>query len=214
LVGLLIFALRIAADETDQIADLPQFAPAVFLNNDLSGPLARYGRDGELRLAINYVYNHPLSPIGLTAGPLAPMEVVWTPFRFFIGDSGPLEYLLRGSIPLFFLIYFGLYRFLRRNLVLRSHAWGLFLAILLFESGFSVLSYPRMYYLLPFFVVYLNGVASGSAVQSPQGTNTARFAPKRLAHLGSPNSASCSGMGQSILGSALVQGPPKWTLSV
>ena len=189
LVGLLILALRIAADETNQIADLPQFAPAVFLNNDVSGPLARYGRDGELRMAINYVYNHPLSPIGLTAGPSAPMEVVWTPFHFFIGDSGPLEYLLRGSVPLFFLIYFGLYGFLRRNLVLRSHAWSLFLAILLFESGFSVLSYSRMYYLLPFFVVYLNGVASGSAVQSAQGTIPARFGPKRLAHLGSPNSA-------------------------
>jgi len=170
LVASLPFALRIAAYQVDQLADLPRFADGVFLNSDLSGPLARYGLGGELRMAIIYLLHHPLSPIGFTVGPSAYLDDVATPSHFFIGDSGPLEYLLRGSVPLLFLIYFGLYKFLRQNLMLRNHAWGLFLAILLFESGFSVLGYPRTYYLLPFFVIYLNGVASSHVIHSASVT--------------------------------------------
>ena len=170
LVVPLLLLAHVVVDEAAELQEVRVFAPEVFLNSDLSGPLARYGPTGELRLAMNYVYSHPWSPIGLTVGPSAKMEDIWTPSQFFIGDSGPVEYLLRGSVPLLFLIYFGLYRFLRRNLMSRSHAWGVFFAILLFELGFSVLSYPRIYYLLPFFVIYLNGVASRSVSRSTLGT--------------------------------------------
>ena len=126
-------------------------------------------------MAINYLYDHPWSPIGFTVGPSASIDDVATSSHFFVGDSGPLEYLLRGSFPLLFFIYFGLYKFLMQNVMLRSYAWGLFLAIVVFEAGFSVLSYPRTYYLLPFFVIYLNWVSSSHLKDATDGPHVAQF---------------------------------------
>ncbi len=121
-----------------------------FFNTETNGPLIRYGGGGLSRPAVDYVLNHPLSQIGfgtppaLAGGPAA------------LGDSGPIEYLLRGSLPVLILMYFGLYRFLRFNLSLRIHAVMLFLTMVAFESAFSLLIYVRTLYLLPFFVIYLN----------------------------------------------------------
>jgi hypothetical protein len=82
--------------------------------------------------------------------------------------------MLRGSIPLLVLIYFGLYRFLRHNLASRTHALTLFLVIIAFETGFTALSYFRTAYLLTFFVIYLRqlgpdfGHEAGEALQPAQ----------------------------------------------
>ena len=146
----------ILADEIDSSKDLAQLGKT-FLNSELSGPVARFGPGGELRAEITHLFGHPFSPIGLARSESA--FAVESPEHFYVGDSGPLEYLTRGSIPLLFLIYFGLYRFLRNNLALRTHSTVIFLAILAFETGYSALSASRTYFLLPFFVVYLNGMA-------------------------------------------------------
>jgi hypothetical protein len=130
-------------DNQENSQVLPQLA-GTLLDSDSSGPLARYGSGGDLRQTIKYLFDHPLSPIGFA-----------TPSYIYIVDSGPLEYMLRGSIPLLVLIYWGLYRFLRHNLESRTHAVTLFLIIIGFETGFTALSYFRTAYLLTFFVVYL-----------------------------------------------------------
>jgi hypothetical protein len=143
----------------------PVEVAAAFLGNDVSGPLARYGPGGTERGRIEYLRDHPLSPIGFAA-PVFAATV----------DSAPLEYMLRGSVPLLVLVYFGVYRFLRFNLKSRSHARILFLLIVAFETGFTVLTYIRTFYLLPLVVVYLNHiwyeegreVAANGNLSSPQ----------------------------------------------
>jgi len=145
---------------------LPQLAGTI-LNADVNGLLPRYGSGGALRVPLSYLFDHPMSPIGF----MTPPAVVAGDTA--LSDSGPVEYLLRGSVPLLVLVYFGLYRFLRFNLPLKGHALFLFLVIVAFEVGFSSLIYYRTFYLLPFFVIYLRHVtlefsgvpgASGSAV--------------------------------------------------
>lgn len=149
-------------DNPENSQVLPQLAGAL-LDSDIGGPLARYGAGGGLRPTIDYLVEHPLSPVGFA-----------TPSYIYIVDSGPLEYLLRGSIPLLVLIYFGLYRFLRHNLASRTHALTLFLVIIAFETGFTALSYFRTAYLLTFFVIYLRqlgpdfGHEAGEALQPVQ----------------------------------------------
>jgi hypothetical protein len=104
---------------------------------------------------VEYLRNHPFSPVGAS-------------FRegFVFGDDGPVEYLLRGSVPFLLLIYGGLFYFLRRNVILRSHAYFLFAAILLFELGITTLTSLRGLYLIPVFSVYLNSLTASQAQHS------------------------------------------------
>ena len=135
----------------DEIGGLDEMQLGVTrLNSAISGPLSRYAPGGNVvETTMNYVIRHPLSPIGF-----AP------PISTDVIDSGPLEYILRGSIPLLFLIYLGLYRFLRHNLPSRIHVLTLFLVIVVFETGFTVLIYYRTACLLPFLVIWLSQISS------------------------------------------------------
>lgn len=159
-------------DELSVLRDLPQIVDASFLNTENSGPLSRYGPGGSLRAATTYLVDHPLSPIGLVRSTSA--HDVDSPTHFFVGDSGPIEYLVRGSAFLLILIYWGLYRFLRRNLAQRNYGTTLFLVILAFETGYSALASPRTYFLLPFLVMYLNQIA-----MSPGSQRVHRLLPVR-----------------------------------
>jgi hypothetical protein len=133
-------------DNLDASQLVPQIA-GTLLDSSISGPLARYGPGGNVRPTLDYIREHPLSPIGFAK-----------PISAYVIDSGPLEYLLRGSVPLLLLIYVGLYRFLRHNLQSRAHVLTLFFVIIAFETGFSALSYFRTAYLLPVVVIYLNQI--------------------------------------------------------
>ena len=137
-----------------------------FLNSEKNGPWARYGSGGGSVPAVAYLFAYPLSPIGLTTPPEQAGGSA------ALGDSGPIEYLLRGSIPLLLVMYAGVYRFLRFNLASPRHALFLFLLVLGFESAFSLLVYVRTLYLLPFFIVCLNTTA--------KARNDGRAAPKPL----------------------------------
>ena len=121
-----------------------------------SGWLGRYVPGGTMYEDLEYVRAHPLSPagVGFKEGLMA-------------GDSGPIEYLFRGSFILLFLVYAGFYYFLRRNLVCRMHVYVLFVVVLAFETGISTLLYFRTLYLLPVFVVYLNSLNRGSDIKAP-----------------------------------------------
>jgi hypothetical protein len=117
--------------------------------NGLAGRLLP---EGTMYYDLQYLQQHPFSPVGAS-------------YRegFMFGDNGPVEYLLRGSVPFLLLIYGGLFYFLRRNLILRPHAYFLFAAIVLFELGITTLINLRALFLIPVFSVYLNSLAASQA---------------------------------------------------
>jgi hypothetical protein len=120
-----------------------------FLSSTDNGLIGRYSSSGVLAPNLAYFRDHPLTPVGLS-----------NPSTLVFVDSGPLVYLLRGSYPLMLLIYVGLFLFLKQNLLNKRHFIVLFGAIAVFEVGFSILTYVRMLYLLPFVIIYLNGLQS------------------------------------------------------
>jgi hypothetical protein len=146
LVGLcatLFLAAGTLADQADRFRAEAPYAAAALLNSDVGGPLARYGKQGVLKESISFLLEHPLSPVGYTN----------PPFLFF-ADSGPLEYMLRGSVPFLCLVYGGLYLFFQYNSPSRKYALTLFLVVLSFEVGFVSLTYFRTLLLLPFLAIY------------------------------------------------------------
>jgi hypothetical protein len=102
---------------------------------------------GTLYDDIQYIKAHPFSPTG-----------VGNSEGLLFVDSGWVEYTLRGSVIFVLLIYSNLYFFLTRSLLAKTHRYWLFLVILAFELGFTSLTYYRTLYLLPFFIVFLNGL--------------------------------------------------------
>ncbi len=114
-----------------------------------SGLSGRFGRDGNLLGSLEAIRSLPLRPIGVSASSTV-----------FFGDSGPVEYLLRGSWPLLLAVYGGLALFLWHNLRWRRHALVLFAVTVAFEVGMTVLTYHRFVYFLPFAVMHLNYLAT------------------------------------------------------
>jgi len=112
--------------------------------SDGSGLRARYAKGGQLDATITFLQNHPFRPVGLGFSD-----------DLFYGDSGPIEYLLRGSIFLLFAMYVGFYLFLRNNLTNNRTANFIFVVYIAFEIGFSNLIYLRTICFLPFLIVYL-----------------------------------------------------------
>lgn len=144
-LGVLLFVrqrlgdLRLAADL------LTAFA------SPTNGLLGRYSGGASLLRNVDQLMSQPFRPVGLTFSP-----------TLFYGDSGPLEYLTRGSVPLLLSMYLGLSAMLWRGLRVRRHAMLLFAATMAFELGYSALAYHRYVYLLPFAVMYLNQLDFGS----------------------------------------------------
>jgi hypothetical protein len=144
-----LLAGRLLKEYVD-ISDIAEVAAGYLARDNVSGPLARYGPGGTERARIDYLTDHPLSPVGF-AVPLFAATV----------DSGPVGYLVRGSVPLLLLVYFGLYKFLRYNLASRRHALTLLFVIVACETAFTALTYLRTFYLLPLVVIYLNHISPG-----------------------------------------------------
>lgn len=113
----------------------------------LGGFLARFSTDGNLVNNIRFILQSWYRPAGLGYSD-----------KLFFGDSGQIEYMVRGSFILLFSIYGGLYFFLRHNLRSRRQAIFLFLTIFVAEIGFTHLKYFRLIGLLPFLIVYLNNL--------------------------------------------------------
>jgi hypothetical protein len=121
----------------------------LFWQGDAGGVTARYARTGTQGSALEFIKEGGL-PIGaIRSEAISP----------FVSDSGPIDYFLRGSLPLLLLMYGGLWFFLRRNLINRSDCYRLFFAILAAEVGIEVLPYTRTFCLLPVFMVLLNSLA-------------------------------------------------------
>lgn len=156
--------LRLALPASLGWNDALEIAKATLTSSE-NGIAGRFGPGGTLFYDVGYIKEHPLSPVGVSYGD-----------QFFFGDSGPIEYLLRGSVPLLLIVYGGYFLFLRRNLLSRADAYLVFGVTLAFEIGYSTLTYYRAFCLIPFFVIYLNGLRRGDLDTTP-----------RLALTGSPS---------------------------
>jgi hypothetical protein len=134
-----------------------------------NGVLGRLTPAGTMYPALEYVTEHPFTPLGVSRKS-----------DLLISDMGLLDYYLRGSVFLVVWAYGGLFFFLKRSLLDRRDLYFLFSVIIAFEIGFSSLTYFRMPYLLAFFVIYLNGlresetqVADPLHMMHPQGNRSA-----------------------------------------
>jgi hypothetical protein len=121
-----------------------QIVKEVLTSRD-NGFLGRWLPGSVMYFDIDYLYRHPLSPVGVSYRP-----------EFNFVDCGILEHALRGSVFLVALIYGGLFSFLRRNLIAKGDAYFLFLVLIGFEIGFSSLTFFRTLYLIPIFVICFN----------------------------------------------------------
>jgi len=110
-----------------------------------SGFQGRYLEDGVLRQDLKYINDHPFRGVGIGYS-----ESLW------YGDSGPIELLIRGSLPLLLAVYIGFWSFVRRSLASKGMAVAVFLMYCGFEIAYSNLLYLRTVCILPMVIVYLN----------------------------------------------------------
>jgi len=115
-------------------------------NSITNGFNARYSNNGILKPTIDYIINNPFTPVGIASIP-----------DLFNADSGWIINMLRGSIFLIVAIYTGFYLFLKTNMQKNIVIWT-FLIFAALELGGLIITYLRMMYFLPFFVVYLNNL--------------------------------------------------------
>ncbi|MBU0906396.1 MAG: hypothetical protein KKF57_14470 [Firmicutes bacterium] len=109
-----------------------------------NGFLGRYSSAGILQNNLDYISSN-LLPIGL-----------WISDNLYFTDSGYILNYLKGSLFLVLSVYTGLFIFLKKNLLSRKIFIQLFLLLMIFEIAYPFISYIRLLYLLPFFIVYLN----------------------------------------------------------
>jgi hypothetical protein len=125
-------------------------------NSQGSGLISRYANSGNLNANFNYIGQHPLEPVG---------------FGYFkdlkYGDSGIVEYTLRGSILLLVTILVGFFYFLKTNLE-KKYAYIFFSVFFIFEIGFSNLIYSRTLLMFPFIILYLRMMSNETTIKEMQ----------------------------------------------
>jgi hypothetical protein len=149
------FAFPPSNASTQIVTDGAKFVTAM-LTSTGGGFGGRLAPGGTLYYNIQYIRAHPFGPVGVSNSA-----------TLLFVDSGWVEYMLRGSVLLVAIIYGSLYLFLKRSLVSRKDRIWLFATILAFEVGFTSLTYQRSYFLLPFAVIFLNGLRRAQAEASP-----------------------------------------------
>jgi hypothetical protein len=150
LTSVLLTAFWFSGEVEESVAD----AAAIenILGSPTNGLMGRFSDLGTLRSTMAYLRARPFSPVG-----------VGYRSDLFFGDSGVIEYYLRGSLPLVLVIYGGLFAFLKTNLISRRDAWHIFIVFFLFEMGFTSLNDFHILYFLPVLVVYLNDLRCSTA---------------------------------------------------
>jgi len=148
-VAILLAALVGAAALGLDAGTLLAQAEDAIVGDRVRGLFSRYATDGLLASTMKYLSESPLQPIGVGATD-----------TLYLGDSGLVMNLLRGSVPLLIAVYGGLWLFLRTNLDDRRSALWLWVCVVLFEVGFTPLQYFRFLGFVPLLVVYLNTVSS------------------------------------------------------
>ncbi|HSS96386.1 MAG TPA: hypothetical protein VLK33_05130 [Terriglobales bacterium] len=125
--------------------DFAESSVTSHLPSSTSGLEGRFSELGTLHTTVAYLKDRPFMPVG-----------VGYRSDLFFGDSGPVEYYLRGTILLAISIYAGLFAFLRKNLISKSDAYHLFAVIIGFELGLTALGNIRVLCFLPVAILYLN----------------------------------------------------------
>jgi hypothetical protein len=147
-IGLSIAAVLVTPNQWEEaVTSVRQvwFDPA-------SGFQGRYIGDGVLRDDLKFINDHPFRGVGIGYS-----ESLW------YGDSGPIELLIRGSLPLLLATYIGFWSFVRRSLISKSIAVTVFLMYFGFEIAYSNLLYLRTVCVLPLVIVYLNHLSRQDA---------------------------------------------------
>jgi hypothetical protein len=129
---------------------------AAIVGDRIRGLSARYAGDGLLAGNFAYLSESPFAPIGVGATD-----------SLYLGDSGIVVNLLRGSVLLVAAVYGGLWLFLVTNLHDRRTARWLWVWTLMFEIGFTPMMYFRFVAFVPFLVVYLNSIGARAPASSP-----------------------------------------------
>lgn len=133
------------------LLDMLDLTRDALLGSRVSGLISRYADGGLLVGNFRFLSEHPLRPIGIGFTP-----------DLFLGDSGVLLVLLRGSLPLVVAVYGGLFALLHYNLQSRAVATWIFIVTVVFEVGFTPLQFYRFVGLVPLLIVAFNGILAGS----------------------------------------------------
>jgi hypothetical protein len=136
-------------------------------NDSGSGFQGRYLEDGVLKQDLKYINEHPLQGVGIGYS-----ESLW------YGDSGPIELLIRGSLPLLLAVYIGFWSFVKKSLISKGMASAVFLMYFGFEIAYSNLLYLRTVCVLPFVIVYLNGLSRRHAFKIQEAHSPAVLRPR------------------------------------
>jgi len=127
--------------------------------NNINGLLARYGTGtGVVSQLLTHFRAHPFNPIGLMDAASVDPSLAGQ----IIGDVGPVNYLLRSGAVLLCSVYAGLWLFLQSAIGNRRTAVWLWLIILTFELGFSMLDTPRLLLLMTIIGISLGGLYKSS----------------------------------------------------
>jgi hypothetical protein len=161
---LLLAAVFVVPRQMEGIEDLEASLLEVTQRQD-NGLLGRYSSSGGLMGNLEFIASHPFQPIGLGFS-----RELW------YADSGPVEYLLKGSFPLLFTVYWGAFLFFYRNLRNKRRAVFLFLVFLAFELGYTNLQYIRTQFFLPFLMVYMNGLENWNSPAAQAGQEVRSYA--------------------------------------
>lgn len=114
------------------------------LSSSQNGILGRYGSSGNLKITLSYIMNN-IIPIGI-----CDLDGLW------LTDGGYFVHLLRGGPIFIFLIYYGLYKFLKRNIPDKKRCSLLFISLLLFEVGYQFVISMRFFMIMLFAVLYFS----------------------------------------------------------
>ena len=125
------------------------------VNSDANGLIGRFSESGSLMDNLNYIMDNPFRPVGLTEDS-----------TLFFGDSGIIATLVRGSIPLLFLMYGGFLYFLRKNIKSKLIPYFLFIMFVLVGLGYDSLFFFRTLAILPFFIVLINYLMDKESAQT------------------------------------------------
>jgi len=160
LVGMLILGcaglVLSSSVDKDLQQQLAEYAVSV-LQSQGNGLAGRYSSaTGDLTGNLAFLHDNPWRPVGVTGSK-----------HLFFVDSGPIEYMLRGSLPLVLLIYSGCVIFLTSNLRDKKDALVIIGAVFVFEIGFAILPFARMMFAFPFLIAYLNSLQSPSVQAKP-----------------------------------------------
>jgi hypothetical protein len=167
LLGALLSVEYFSPDTQDSATEL--ITVQNILESPTNGLSGRFSDLGTMRSTMAYLRNKPFSPVGIGYSS-----------NLFFGDSGIIEYYLRGSLPLVVVIYGGLLAFLRKNLLMKRDAWHVFVVILIFELGFTSLTDFHVLYFLPVLIVYFNDLRSSSIADPVQLVSRSLRTPSLL----------------------------------